>query len=428
MNAFYNKKLRYFVYLCSLILGQSYIFLLLILFSKDKISINSITYLYSFIVLGTGFCSFGLNYNFIHLSVFFNNNLLIKKLYLSFIYLIIITSLIFGICIISFTDVTSLYSISKLIFLFVFSITSITIYNLYSIVLISKDLIKRLLLINLIRIIITVLLFFVLRSLNYNGLNSFYIILIFSNFYILSYFFITEKLYKILNINLKRSFLFLYSIIKKNILNYINSLFLPFIISYINIYLYNDLNNKNLNATYNVARYFSVFISFLPNSFLQKKMPEFIIKSNQEKYFLLNIICNKILIQSLFFWILFVSTKFLIFNYFNLNVEGFFIYDMIISITTLTIITSIPGFYLNSKLDFKKTFLNNLIFTLILLLLFKYKLFNLKPLFFIYLILTFIFNIYLYIIDFKIYGQKVIFKTVIVSLFLILYFKLYYNF
>ena len=203
---------------------------------------------------------------------------------------------------------------------------------------------------------------------------------------------------------------------------------LPILISFINIYLINNLTTSNLNAPYNIARYITVFISFLPNSYLQKKMPIFI-KSNDNdvKNKLINDYCNNIIYLTIILWIIAISSKFLLFTLFKLDNNGFYIYDIVISVTAVTIITSIPGFYFNSILNFKVLFLNNLFFTIILLLFFKFPLFDIKIIFFIYLILSFLFNIFLYFLYTKIFNYKIIIKTSLICFCIFLYISLTYK-
>lgn len=389
---------------------------------------NNITYIYSYVILVSSVCTFGLNYKFIHISVFYRSNIFLKKLYLSLIYLIIIISIFSTFFLYSFTNLFLYLSHLELFIIIVFGVLFLNIFNFYNLILISENSIKKLFLLNLIRTFSAFLLFIFYNSYNILTIKSFFNIFIFSNFLVFIFFIFNEKIYLVLNLNLFRSFKYLYIIIVKSSYNYLNSLLLPILISFINIYLINNLTSSNLNAPYNIARYMAVFISFLPNSYLQKKMPIFIKSNDNElKNKLINIYCNNIFYLTIFLWVFALLLKNILFTLFKLDDNGFYIYDIIVSVTAVTIITSIPGFYFNSILNFKLLFINNLIFTFILLLFFKFPLFEIKINFFIYLILTFIFNIFLYFINTKIFNYKIILKTSLICFCIFFYIFLTYK-
>jgi O-antigen/teichoic acid export membrane protein len=416
------------LYIMSLIIGQLYIFSLLYLYSGNKVIINNITYIYSFVILASSICTFGLNYKFIHISIFYRNNLFLRKVYLSFIYLIIIISIITTFFLYKFTNLLFYLSHIEIFIIIVFGVLFLNIFNFYNLILISINSVSNLFFINLIRTLSAFLLFIIYKFFYRLTIISFFNIFIFSNLIVFIFFIINEKIYTVYKHNLIRSIKYLFNIIVKSSFNYINSLFLPVLISFINIYLINNLTTSNLNAPYNIARYITVFISFFPNSYLQKKMPIFI-KSNDSdvKNKLINDYCNKIIYLTIILWIIAISSKFLLFTLYKLDNNGFYIYDIVISVSAVTIITSIPGFYFNSILNFKVLFLNNLFFTIILLLFFKIPFFDLKINFFIYLFLSFLFNIFLYLLNTKIFNYKIIIKTSLICFCIFLYISLTYK-
>jgi len=153
-------------------------------------------------------------------------------------------------------------------------------------------------------------------------------------------------------------------------------------------------------------------------------MPEYMRVNNETrnlKIKLLNKYLNQIILMTISFWLLLILLRPVVLDIYMFSNEGSFIYNFVISIAAMTLITSIPGFHLNSLFRYKLLFIVNILALALILIVFQIQGIDLKMKFFIYLLITFLLNFFLIIYNFSDYGKSILIKTFCSSFIIILY-------
>ncbi len=420
-----NKK--YISYLTALAIGQGNMFLLFYLFSDNSISLSNITYSYSFVILGISICLYGINFKIIYYASNYGNTFFFRRvLYLTF-YLNFFSSLIYIFILILFFDFfENQVSFFNLFLCLFFSTFLVGMNSVFSIVSIAKYDSYYYLFLNTVKVSFLILTFYFLNFFLMDDYIKFYIIIIMSNLAALLLNILREKVYTVKFFKMKFLNYYYKNIIKVSFFNYINGLISPILISYINVSLSSSITKLSYVGIYNLSRYFSVLNSFLPNSYSQKVMPEYMKLSNtrknsKSKKYLLNKYLNNFLIMTIVFWFILILVRPLIFDLYSFDSSGGFIYNFVISIAAMTIITSIAGFHLNSIFKYRILFFINFLVLIFVFIIFEYLNLSIFNKFLYYLILTFIFNYTLLVIYYKFFDKKILIKTFIFSILIIVY-------
>lgn len=427
MIKLFNKNKKYISYLIALGLGQLNMFLLFYLFSENTVSLSSITYSYSFVILGISICLCGINYKIIYYASNYGKTFFFRKvLYFTF-YLNLLLSFAYILILIYLIDFfQNQISFLELFICLFFATFLVGMNSIFSIVSIAKYDSYYYLFLNIMKLTSLFISYYFLKFTTIEDPIKFYLIVIFSNFVAFGFNMIREKVYKISFFKIGFVQYYYVNIIKVSFFNYINGLVSPILISYINVNLNSSIAKLSYVGIYNLSRYFSVLNSFLPNSYSQKVMPEYMkipanINTVKEKVNLLNKYLNNFLIMTILFWVLLIAVRPLIFNIYNFDNEGSFIYNFVISITAMTIITSLPGFHLNSIFKHRILLVVNLLVLVCVFVTFEFFNLSLSNKFLCYLVFTFIFNYLLLIIFYKFFDIKILLKTLIFSLVIILF-------
>tara|TARA_B100001059_G_scaffold235416_1_gene280958 strand:+ start:36819 stop:38117 length:1299 start_codon:yes stop_codon:yes gene_type:complete len=427
MIKLFKKNNKYISYLTALALGQANIFLLFYLFSENSVSLSNITYSYSFVVLGISVCLYGINYKIIYYASNYGKTYFFKKILYFTFYLNFLSSLIYILILILFIDFfENQISFLELFLCLFFATFLVGMNSVFSIVSIAKYDSFYYLFLNLMKLSSLFFAYYFLSSISMEYPIKFYLIIIFSNLVAICFNIFREKVYNVSFFNITFIKYYYKNILKVSFFNYINGLISPILISYININLNSSITKLSYVGIYNLSRYFSVLNSFLPNSYSQKVMPEYMkipVHENNQivKKNLLNKYLNNFLIMTILFWLLLIAIRPLIFNIYSFESEGAFIYNFVISIAAMTIITSIPGFHLNSIFKYRILFFINFLVLVSVFTIFEFFDLSLSNKFFCYLVFTFIFNYFLIIMYYKFFGKRILLKTLLFSVMIILF-------